>query len=269
MKIDCHTHAYPVEVADKLIPRMKEVYGVEPACAATVQGLEKSMSESGIDHCLLLTVANRPEHVISTNDWAAQIQDEKENINCFGSIHPDHEHAAEELERIHGQGIRGIKLQPNAQGFYPDAKKMYPIYEKLSKIGMIAVFHVGQEAQPIDELYAHPSRIRAVLESFPKITVLLAHLGGYGVHDYIDDVLGFDKVWYDTAFIPGNIEDQKFRELVSFIGKDQVVFGSDFPWADPAESVEEIYRIFDEKYAQKILEKNPGRFLRKLHSASE
>jgi len=260
MIIDCHAHAYPDEVAAKLVPKIKQIYGVDPKHDATVAGLKDSMKQAGIEKSFLLTVANRAEHVESSNNWCIKIQETNDDLICFGSVHPEYPNFLDELQRLADNGIWGIKLQPNAQRFYPDTEELFLIYQKLSDLGMALVFHIGDEVKPVEELFAHPKNFSSILDSFPDLTILLAHLGGYKTYDSLNHVLDYANVWYDTAFVPGNIADEKFIEIVSEIGVDKVVFGTDFPWADPAHERGEIERIFADE-ASLILERNPERFL--------
>jgi len=263
MIIDCHSHAYPDEVAIKLIPKIGRIYGIKPKYKGNVSGLLDTMKMASIDKSIVLTVANRKEHVLPSNNWCIGIQNLYPELIFFGSIHPDFENPENEIERINDNGIKGIKLQPNAQRFYPDSERLFPIYQKLSDLGMILVFHTGDEVKPIKELYAHPKNFKTVLESFPDLTILLAHLGGYKTWDSLYYVLDYRNVWYDTAFIPENISDDRFIEIVNEIGIDKIVFGTDFPWADPKIAKAEIKRIFGKK-AKLILENNPERFLKSL-----
>lgn len=260
MIIDCHAHAYQGEVARKLIPKIGEIYGVKPETQGTVTDLLNAMGDYGIDRAIVLAVANKPEFTRSQNDFYIEIQDSHPELICFGSVHPDMENVEDEIHRIRDSGLQGVKLQPNAQRFYPDSEKAFRIYETLSELKMALVFHAGDEVKPFKPLYAHPKHLRAVLESFTGIQILLAHLGGYRTWDSISEVLDFRNAWYDTAFIPGNIPDEEFKKIVDEISLKKVVFGTDFPWTNPGEEKKEIERIFTTK-AAKILRENPKRFL--------
>jgi hypothetical protein len=157
----------------------------------------------------------------------------------------------------------GIKLQPNAQRFYPDDERFFPVYEMLVELDLAAAFHCGDEVIHFEPMYAHPRRFAQVLESFPDLTILLAHLGGYKTWDSVRYVAGYESVWYDTAFCPRNLPDKEFREIVGRLGAEKVVFGTDFPWTDQETERKEIERIFKED-APKFLEENPKRLLSEL-----
>lgn len=261
--VDCHVHVYPVDVAAKVIPRIEEVYGVKARHPATVEGLFSSMRKADVERCIVLSSINRPEHVESFNSWCAETQKKMPQLVFFGGLHPDYEKPLEELERIKELGLYGIKMQPNAQRFFPDEERFFPIYEHLSELELAAAFHCGDEVIHFDPIYAHPSRFRVVLESFPDVTFILAHLGGYKTWDSVHQVVGYENVWFDTAFCPRNLSDSRLVSLVEELGVENVVFGTDFPWTDQFTERKEIERIFGDK-ADKILRDNPKRFLEQI-----
>ena len=42
-------------------------------------------------------------------------------------------------------GIKGIKFHPEYQHFYADEERMKPIYRKISQLGLLTLFHAGQD----------------------------------------------------------------------------------------------------------------------------
>jgi predicted TIM-barrel fold metal-dependent hydrolase len=40
-------------------------------------------------------------------------------------------------------GIRGFKFHPTMQGFFPNDKLAYPLYEVIADAGAISLFHTG------------------------------------------------------------------------------------------------------------------------------
>jgi uncharacterized protein len=263
MVIDCHVHVYPQEVAQKLIPKVESVYGAMARHPATVEGILPAMKKAGIEKSVVLSSINRPENVVSFNSWCAEVQKSHPELLFFGGMHPDFESPLEELERIKGLGLFGIKMHPNAQRFYPDEERFFPLYEMLVELDLPAAFHCGDEFIHVEPIYAHPRRFTQVLESFPDLTILLAHLGGYKTWDSLRYVAGYESVWYDTAFCPRNLSDAEFRQIVDRLGAEKVVFGTDFPWTDQETEKKEIERIFKEG-ALTLLEENPRRLLAEL-----
>src|SRR5438093_7432672 len=47
---------------------------------------------------------------------------------------------------IEEYGVRGFKFHPPMQGFFPNDRMAYPLYEVINDAGGIALFHTGQTA---------------------------------------------------------------------------------------------------------------------------
>mgnify|MGYP003297477245 CR=1 FL=1 len=48
------------------------------------------------------------------------------------------------LSLIRDYGVKGFKLHPNVQGFYPNDRSAYVLYEAIAESGLPALFHTGQ-----------------------------------------------------------------------------------------------------------------------------
>lgn len=257
LKFDFHAHIFTEEIADKLIGKMEAIYGVKRRHHATVDGVLASASNGGIDRVVILSIANRPEHIVY-NDWYAKLGREYETIIPFGSIHIENDPS--ELDRFPQLGLKGFKIQPNAQRFYPDDPRMFPIYERAAALGLIAVFHAGDEEGGVKGVFSQPKHYLNIIKGFPELTIVLAHFGGYQAWGDVGPLLGFDNVYFDTAYLPGKIDDALFVELAGRIGYDRILFGTDFPFRDHGVEREYVERLFGEG-ATRFLSENPARLL--------
>jgi len=255
--IDFHAHIYPDDVAEKLVPKMEEIYGVKRRHNATLSSLLASANDGDIDKVVVLPVANRPEHA-KLNTWYAGLKEKSDKIIPFGSLHPQND--PNELDSFPELGLKGIKFQPNAQLFYPDDGKMFKFYRKASELDLIVVFHAGDEEGGVRGEYSQPEKFIKVLQSFPGLKIVLPHLGGFKTWDKLDLVLGYENVYYDTAHLPGNIDDGLLLNLIDKIGIEKVIYGTDFPWSDHREDKEHIEKLLGSK-AQKIFWDNPKTLL--------
>jgi predicted TIM-barrel fold metal-dependent hydrolase len=236
---------------------MEEIYRVKRKHDATLESLLSSIDKGQIDKVVVLSITNKPEHA-RLNAWYAQLKERSEKIIPFGSVHPEND--PEELDSFPSLGLKGIKFQPNAQLFYPDEKKMFKFYQKAQGLNLIVVFHAGDEEGGVKGEYSQPKSFIKVLQSFPKLKIILPHLGGFRTWDKLDLVLGYENVYYDTAHLPGNIDDELFLDLINKIGIEKVVFGTDFPWSDHQEDKEYIEKLLG-SMAHKIFWDNPKRLL--------
>ena len=52
--------------------------------------------------------------------------------------------AREARDLVQNHGIKGFKFHPTMQGFYPNDRMAYPLYEAIAEAGVPALFHTGQ-----------------------------------------------------------------------------------------------------------------------------
>ena len=87
----------------------------------------------------------------------------------FASIDPHKgRRGVDEARRlIADHGVRGFKFHPNVQGFFPNDRLAYPLYEVIEEAGLPALFHTGHSRRRL-----RPSRRRRraaqVLEPDPR-----------------------------------------------------------------------------------------------------
>lgn len=168
--------------------------------------------------------------------------------------------SAAELERACASlGLRGAMLFSNVNGVALSDERYWPLYEKADKLGAVLYIHpihpVGVEAMteywlmplvgfPFDTTLAAAKLVYSgVMERFPRITWVLAHLGG--AIPYLAERLdrGFrafrdcrqhitrppseylKRCYYDTV----NFDPAALRLAIEFAGVDHLLAGSDYP----------------------------------------
>lgn len=257
--IDFHTHAFPDALAPSAIPALEAKGGIRAQYDGTVEGLTAEMDRAGIDVSVVQPVATKPGQVVSINDWAGAVQGER--VIAFGAMHPDLQDPAAEIARMARLGIRGFKLHPEFQSFEPHDPRMAEIYSAATEYRMIVLFHAG-----VDIMYptvrGTPESFAEVIEGWPDLTIVLAHLGGFRQWEGVAEHLAGRDVWLDTAYTPGHVPDAEFVALVRAHGAERVLFGSDGPWTDPAKEIEHIRGLdLAEGEIEAILGANAARLL--------
>lgn len=231
MIIDFHTHAFDDALAPRAIASLVAGSGgLESQTDGTVSGLRANMKKCGVDHSVLLTIATKPTQQTRINDWAAR--QSSADITAFGSIHPDAPDAPDELERIREMGIKGVKLHPEYQRFEVDDPRMFPIYRKIASLGLITVFHAGQDIGFMPPAKAAPDKMLRALSVFDGAPVVAAHFGGYIMWDDVLDVLCGQNIYLDTSFTYGRIQRPLAQAIVEKHGPEKILFGTDLPWSD-------------------------------------
>lgn len=257
--IDFHAHCYPDDVWPKVDAAIVKAYGKVAETPGTVDGLLLSMKDSGIKLPVVQPVANQPKHVEGVNKWIESIRDKHKEILFFAAINPGVENPYQVVCDLAAKGFRGVKMQPNAGGYYPDTKGCFEIYRALEENNMVLLTHAGDELKPFTPLYARPKNFVKVFKSFPDLKIVLAHLGGYNTWEELDAVLGYDNVYYDTA-MSCEIGEKEFLGIADRIGIDRIIFGTDYPWYNPKKAVEYTKKIFG-RGAEKVLYGNAEKLL--------
>lgn len=241
MIVDFHVHAFSEKVVEKAMANLSEISaraGLSAHTDGTLSGTVSKLSEWGIEKAVIMNIATKPSQQTIVNDWAKSVMDNK-NVYCFGSIHPLADDKILETERIKKLGLKGIKLHPEYQCFYPDDKNMMPVYERCAELKLPITFHAGFDPLSPDITHGTPERFLKIHRNFPDLTIILAHLGGINYFDEVEDIIaGCDgKVYLDTAIIANRIDMPKFERIVNKHGADRILFASDCPWDNPLNEI--------------------------------
>lgn len=258
--IDIHTHVFPDTLAPGALATLSAQGEIRPHYDGTVSGLLAAMDRGGVERSVLAPVATKPSQVRSINDWVASVASDR--IIPLGAMHPDLPDAAGEMDRMLGLGIRGFKLHSQHQRFLPNERRLWPLYEQAADRGMLVLFHAGGYVGQ-HEVENRPADFAEVLDAHPNLRCVLAHMGGYLQWDEVREHLAGRDVYFDTAYVPGNLADAEFVSLARDHGIDRVCFGSDGPWTDVGAEVAYVRHLgFTADELDAVLRGNAVRLLR-------
>ncbi|NLT08363.1 MAG: amidohydrolase [Ruminococcus sp.] len=260
--IDFHTHAFTDALAERAMSVLSDKSGISPLTDGTVRDLRRVMAERDISAAVILPIATKPSQQTGINNWAAGVKEE--GIICFGSVHPEAEDRAEEVQRIKALGLRGIKFHPEYQQFSPDDEGMFPVYEKMAELGLIAVFHGGWDPYGDGDVKAVPESFAVLAETFPELKIVAAHMGGLMLWEDSERYLAgkYPNLWFDTGVVARYLDDEAMLRLVKKQGAERVLFGSDCPWDDPLNEIALIERLPLSQYEkEKIFFRNAEELL--------
>lgn len=261
MLIDFHTHAFPEKIAKTAMEKLSLASGgLTPHTNGTFFDLNRLFKESSIDKAVVLSIATNPSQQKNVNDFAASIND-NDNIFAFGSVFPDALDALYELERIKEMGLKGVKLHPEYQKFEVDDPKMKPIYKKIGELGLITIFHAGQDFGFPPPYGATPEKLEKALSWFSS-PVIAAHYGGIGFAEGVLKHLCGKDIYFDTSFGYGVIPKYYAQEIIDRHGADKILFGTDTPW-HTAEMEMKLLNTLQISYGdfEKITHKNAEKLL--------
>ncbi|MEI6499935.1 MAG: amidohydrolase family protein [Armatimonadota bacterium] len=227
MIIDCHTHVFPDDVAERAMAALHAAYQAEPVALPTVSGLLAHMRHCGVDRAVLCPVATKPSQVQPINDWLLGLSEER--LIPFGAIHPHLPDAAGELDRLEQAGVLGLKLQPFFQGFTFDDKRTLSLLEAIGD-RFVVLLHAGDEIFPLPEIQPTPQRLAGLLEQFPKLRLIAAHAGGYQLWDEVEAHLVGRRLLFDISYTTGKADVAQLGRIIAQHGHERILWGSDFPW---------------------------------------
>jgi hypothetical protein len=236
--IDFHVHAFPDFLAQKATARVRQDAGKEPAFDGTIAALLASMDAAGIEKSVVLSVATRPSQFPAILEWSRGIRGSR--IEPFLSVHPDDPQAAGRVRIAAAEGFRGFKFQPYDQDFHLDEERMFPVYEALQETGLLCMAHTGFDLAHPFERRADPPRIATVLARFPGLRFVATHLGSWRDWDLVARLLPGSGAWTDISYSLPFMTAAEARALVALFPPDRLLFGSDSPWADQAESLRQL-----------------------------
>ncbi|MBO4327435.1 MAG: amidohydrolase [Clostridia bacterium] len=222
--INMHAHIFPSKIEEKAVDAIGKFYGIPMQNKGTSEYLIEDGAKIGVSKYLVCSTATTAHQVKSINDFVAGEADTHPEFIGFGSIHPDFENIAAEIDRMVELGLRGIKLHPDFQKFNIDDESAFPIYEAAE--GRLPIlFHTGDDRYE----FSDPARLNRVLERFPKLVAIAAHLGGYRAWDSAKINYGHPRVYIDTSSSLMFVPPEEAVKIIHEHGISHVFFGTDSP----------------------------------------
>ena len=267
--IDAHCHVFPDLVAVKSKSTVSEFYDLPMYTSGTVQNLQKERSRvisfSGTDYKITRQLISSPavtaNQTASINRFIANLVQQDDAFIGFGTLHPGNTNYAEILRSFRQKGLVGLKLHSDFQQFNIDDPDMYPVYAEAEKLGIPVLFHMGD--RKLD--FSHPRRLQTVLQCFPNLIVIAAHMGGYSHWSEAFDLLQpSGRLYFDLSSTLQFIDGDLLRKFLDKFGEEQFFFGSDFPMWDPEKELERLLSFqLAESTLQNILYDNFLRYIEK------
>ena len=235
---------------------------------------EQGATEEAIAQARIDLKEDMKQRVRQMNDWTLEAQKKEPRIIVYAAIDPVlfGDETMDELERCIALGAQGIKIHPSNYRHYPDHPTMMQVYERLQSAGLGALTDTSSRQSPDGNAYGVPLGWRPVLQAFPHLKLIQAHLAGDMWDDQIDLAREFpDNLWFDIAGgwvddhhppsgHAGMLASQAVRVLRK-IGIERVMHGSDGPPLDPMSAAEQIMRMeFTDAEKEQLLSGNAKQF---------
>ena len=158
--------------------------------------------------------------------------------------------------------VKGFKFHPPDQGFYPNDRKYYGIWDVLQAGAKPAMFHVGFTVLGANTAggsgialdYGRPIHLDTLARDFPRMAIIAAHPGWPWQEELIGVITHKKNVYVDSS---GYLAEQLPEIFLKAIGgrlQDKALFGTDFPYVDLEKALVSFDKLnFKDTVKEKIL----------------
>lgn len=161
----------------------------------------------------------------------------------FASVDPHKgDKAIHEIERaVKDLGLSGAKFHPGVQAFYPSDRRFYPLFEKITELGIPALFHTGTNGlganMPggggIKLDYTRPIYLDSLAADFPALTIIGAHPSWPWEQEMLAILQHKPNVYNDLSGWSPRYIPQALLDAASGRQNGKFLFGSDYPFITP------------------------------------
>lgn len=278
MIVDCHMHSFrfpdhfKMDVFRETLHPHQRTWSVERLKQIWDNPIEHYIAEMEgvIDKAIIIANAfGELTGIEIPNDYVAELVSKYPGkFAGICSVNPHREGAVEELERcVKELGMVGLKLSPPEQGFYAnDEKTAFPIYEKAQELDIPITFHIGYiEFTKARLIFANVLQLDEVAINFPKLKIVIAHMGYYNYQDAVALMAKHENIYSDISWLAGLagldrraipwhlpvVEYPYFHLLFPLLyyftatrgTSDKLLFGTDWPGSSPRRAVDSIEKL--------------------------
>jgi uncharacterized protein len=234
---DVHTHFLPPRVMAKVRhqfdtagpligrPWPLAYRGDDADLVATLRGF-------GVRRFSALAYAHRPDMAEFLNDWSFGFADRTPGCLRSATFYPEPGAASYVAARL-SAGAEIFKVHVQVGGFDVRDPPLTDVWGVLEDAGTPVVVHAG--SGPVRTPYTGPEPVAELLGRFPRLALVIAHLGAPEYAEFVALAEAHDRVCVDTTMVFTPFFDDlgatfpadlvpRLRDLQS-----KVLLGSDFP----------------------------------------
>lgn len=233
---DVHVHFLPENVQRKVYAQFDEAGPkIGRAWPIRYRGTHQERVELlrglGVRRFSALPYAHRPGIASYLNDWARGFAADVPESLWSATFYPEPE-APAYVAGLLGAGVEVFKVHVQVGEFLLDDPLLDPVWGLLEDAGTPIVVHAG--SGPVGNAFTGPDPLRRVLERFPRLAVVVAHLGAPEYAEFLALAETYERVCLDTTMVFTDFFDVEAaypRDLLPRLVdlQEKVLLGSDFP----------------------------------------
>ena len=185
----------------------------------------------GVRRFSALPYAHKPGVATYLNGWAASFAAEVPECLWSATFYPEPE-ATQYVAALVDEGVEIFKLHVQVGEFHLDDPALEPVWGLLEEAGTPIVIHAG--SGPVANAFTGPGSLRRVLERFPRLCVVVAHMGAPEYAEFLTLAETYERTHLDTTMVFTDFFDveapypAELRPRLLDL-QEKVLLGSDFP----------------------------------------
>ena len=189
--------------------------------------------------------------IISFNKWNCDLSQQHPELVAFVAADinalPGPLCAEHITDMIENHVAAGVKLHGAYQDFDMSDERLWPTYHVCQELNVPIIAHSGPDRE--SRGFAEPRAFAKMLDSFPQLRVVIAHLGGGSWGQTLDIAKAYPNTFFDCCEIiawtqsENGPTEQQLAQLIRDIGSSRVMMGSDFPWYDLDHSIDRVFSL--------------------------
>lgn len=184
--------------------------------------LVAKMDQTGVDKAVMFPFTEGN----FTNDEVKTAYDEfPDRLIPYCAVNPWVPGAADEVRRCaRDWGFKGLKLHPTLNGYHlSDPGLVNPLFEEAESLGIPIIVHGASD------LYNSPPEFAEMARRFPRVKLLMAHMGYFWS---VDQAIEYAKELPNLYLESSRAPIFEITTAVTELGPGRVVWGTDSPFVD-------------------------------------
>ena len=242
LAIDVHVHLEPLE--DNPVDSAATKYFGNSGAPRDRKGLAEYYRSRKIAFVIFAVDEQLTGKPRVSNQEVVQFAADNSDIAIpFASINPNRgaEGVQEAKRLLSDSAVRGLKLHPPVQQFFPSDRIAYPLYELFAEARLPVIFHTGHSGigtgvpggGGIRLKYGNPMPIDDVAVDFPDLPIIMAHPSFPWQDEAISICLHKPNVYIDLSGWSPKYFSPTLVQYSNTLLKHKVLFGSDYPLITP------------------------------------
>ncbi len=234
--VDVHVHFLPERMQAKVWDYFAAAgthYGAEWPIAYALPEEERLavLERLGVRAFPTLPYPHKPGMAAWLNVWSAEFAARHPGVLESATFYPEPE-AADYVAAALDRGARVFKVHVQVGSFDPREPVLDPVWARLEQTGTPVVIHCG--SGPLAGEHTGPEPVTGLLERYPRLRLVIAHLGMPEYREFLDLAERYERVHLDTTMFATDFTerlmpfDRSQRTRLEDLA-DKVLLGSDFP----------------------------------------